>query len=400
MALGPAALAQRSQQDPNAFADAEALEGAARDGDPQALFTLADQYEQGLGRDFDLTAAAHYMELAAERGHRAAQYRMALMLARGVGVTADTLEAYRWCHLVVGDETDGDAARDDREPDTIALLARSLCATLADTLSVEDVRAAEDQASSFVAVTGPVPSAQATAQAAADDDVDGDPVAQILARLPAGQCGAYQITQDGDNRFQLAAYAPSAAARDALASAFRAETEANDEAIKITVLAPVLCAVIALIDRHRATAPVSIGTLYNGRGEETDLFQDGDSVILDISPRETPHYVAIDYLVADGVAARLYPLTSESEHLLSAGERLRLGAEGSPSGVWEVGPPFGSDLLVILASPDALQLRIPAQDSVADYTSTLENALRDSGPNGSLLIGYRVVTIEPAGSTR
>ena len=54
-------------------------------GDAAALFALGDSYERGDGVVHDMAMAASYMQLAAERGWAAAQYRLGLVRAVGLG---------------------------------------------------------------------------------------------------------------------------------------------------------------------------------------------------------------------------------------------------------------------------------------------------------------------------
>ena len=69
--------------------DIAALERKAADGDVAALFALGDMYERGDGVAHDMAMAAAYMQLSAEHGSGAAQYRLGLVQAIGLGVDAN-----------------------------------------------------------------------------------------------------------------------------------------------------------------------------------------------------------------------------------------------------------------------------------------------------------------------
>ena len=76
--------------------DIAAIERKAADGDATALFALGDMYERGDGVPHDMVLAAAYMQLAAEHGSAAAQYRLGLVEAVGLGVEANVTESYKW----------------------------------------------------------------------------------------------------------------------------------------------------------------------------------------------------------------------------------------------------------------------------------------------------------------
>ena len=78
------------------------LKHAAELGDARSQFQLAWQYSQ---RDAELRIptlaysprlAAHWYRQAARQGHAPAAYNMAVILAQGRGISADSLEAFAW----------------------------------------------------------------------------------------------------------------------------------------------------------------------------------------------------------------------------------------------------------------------------------------------------------------
>ena len=60
------------------------------------LFTKGEAARRGNGRTKDFKAASAYFELAAQKGHRMAQYRMGFAYRQGYGVDLDQKKAYFW----------------------------------------------------------------------------------------------------------------------------------------------------------------------------------------------------------------------------------------------------------------------------------------------------------------
>ncbi len=67
-----------------------------KEGDPEALYTLAIMHGAGLGVPKDPAAAAALYRRAAEANHTNAQYELGTALVLGDGVAQDIAEAAKW----------------------------------------------------------------------------------------------------------------------------------------------------------------------------------------------------------------------------------------------------------------------------------------------------------------
>ncbi|MGK6316257.1 peptidoglycan-binding protein [Neorhizobium sp. DT-125] len=83
----PAAIAVPGGIEPKSLADAAAA------GDPNALFEIGARFTEGRGVQADLSEAANWYKLAADRGLPPAQYRLANLFEKGTGVTRDLTRA-------------------------------------------------------------------------------------------------------------------------------------------------------------------------------------------------------------------------------------------------------------------------------------------------------------------
>lgn len=79
----------------------KALEAAADQGNPQALFDRALYYVEGKTVERNLEEAAKLWRQSAERGYLRAQYNYGLCCLHGIGVKKDLREAVRWLDHVV-----------------------------------------------------------------------------------------------------------------------------------------------------------------------------------------------------------------------------------------------------------------------------------------------------------
>ena len=179
---------------PAAAQNITALEEKAAGGDAAALFALGDSYERGDGVVHDMAMAASYMQLAAERGWAAAQYRLGLVRAVGLGVQANVAESYKWLSL---------AAAADGE-DKSALLARALRAKLAARMTPAEVEAAQAEVAIFKPAVGAVELPTSKLAPAA-----GVMTAEALqAQLPPGGCGPLVVEAGEAGKYAIAGYLP------------------------------------------------------------------------------------------------------------------------------------------------------------------------------------------------
>lgn len=93
------ALAQL-QQEQGALGQARiSYEHAAKHGNSNALFAYGEMLRLGQGGKEDYTLALKQYRLAAQQGHRMAQYRMGTLREEGLGAPRNRVHAYAWLSL-------------------------------------------------------------------------------------------------------------------------------------------------------------------------------------------------------------------------------------------------------------------------------------------------------------
>ena len=124
-----------------------------------------------------------------------------------------------------------------------------------------------------------------------------------------------------------------------------------------------------------------------------DRLHDGARIRPRVTMPRFAGYLRVDYLGHDGSVVHLYPTAADPvQHfkavparLLAAGSVLRLGDGGPGQPLWEVGPPYGTDMIVAIASSQPLQLlRTPAniQATAGNYLLGLSAAIRAAQASG------------------
>jgi hypothetical protein len=150
----------------------------------------------------------------------------------------------------------------------------------------------------------------------------------------------------------------------------------------------------------QAGAPVSGLSLTLAGGQTT--LHDGERIMPRVTMADFTGEVRVDYLGHDGSVVHLYPTAADpAQHVgarpsvrLAPGAQLSIGEGGPGRPIWEVGPPYGTDMIIVVASSAALLTRAPAQNADNNATPYLRDLasgiarIRQSGGQvaGTLLL--------------
>jgi hypothetical protein len=131
--------------------------------------------------------------------------------------------------------------------------------------------------------------------------------------------------------------------------------------------------------------------------------EEDDYIRPQLTMADFPGEMRVDYLDRDGNVRHLYPQVAEpGEHLagdpprkFNAGEALNLGEPGPNNLGWQVSPPFGRDIIVAIASEDALfdQPRPSNVEKAADYLRDLKRAV-DAARSRGVRLAATVMAVE------
>jgi len=127
-----------------------------------------------------------------------------------------------------------------------------------------------------------------------------------------------------------------------------------------------------------------------------NVFIEGEPLVLDVVAPLYRGYLYVDYLFRDGYVVHLLPNRRSGPVRLGAGERLSLGKGGE----WTVSPPFGQEMIAVIASPFPLFADTrQGQESDADYLAALNERLKaeSTGTEGRpVTADFVFITTKPA----
>ena len=128
-----------------------------------------------------------------------------------------------------------------------------------------------------------------------------------------------------------------------------------------------------------------------------DTFVDGEPLLLEVAAPLYRSYLYVDYHFRDGYVVHLLPGQRSGPVRLDAGEWMSLGEGGE----WVVSPPFGREMIAVIASPVPLFADTrEGHESDGDYLAALNQRLKadSTGTEGRpVTADFLFITTKPRG---
>jgi serine/threonine-protein kinase len=221
-------------------------------------------------------------------------------------------------------------------------------------------------------------------------------ISDMFAQITATQRCAYigGSVRDNDEAVLTGIAGPGAQddIRQAIASHAVPGTMQWDVASAGTVFCPALTLLQSIASPFGSGVPGLALTLADDR----TALHDGDHIRPRLVMPDFVGYLRVDYIAHDGTVQHLYPQVADSSgavadkvHVFVPDQKVSLGdpAAGQPG--WEVAPPFGTDMIIAVASSQPLFTRPRSAnvETAATYLRDLDAAVQAVRDNGGKLVG-------------
>jgi hypothetical protein len=163
------------------------------------------------------------------------------------------------------------------------------------------------------------------------------------------------------------------------------------------------CEVVEVLSPHKqinAERGYGLRILPSGHSER---FKEGEWLVLDLVAPNFDTYLYVDYYQLDGIVVHMLPNprdARDAENRHPANARLTIGRPELDKGWkgWEVGPPFGQEMIVIMATPNPLFPESRAESEPAkQYLDVLRQGIGGNRPdNGQFIADYFFIFTEAA----
>ena len=215
--------------------------------------------------------------------------------------------------------------------------------------------------------TGP-PSAQAPAAPSLPA------VSAALAKLP---CSALVPSIKGQT-VRVQGYLAHSVGKSHLKSTLAALPGVGEVELALQEVAEDKCGLMRVLGRYwvaqrMGTAGNGVAIRLNpGSGARGNELKEGDTLMVDVTTPDYQSYITVDYFDHDGKVVHLLPNPLERETLAPPRYTATIGNLGN----WMIGPPFGTEMLVLMATPAPLFDGVrPDSEAAPDYLRALESQL-------------------------
>lgn len=226
----------------------------------------------------------------------------------------------------------------------------------------------DDQGEPPALETPPASPPPATAEASPPPPLSAATLAPILAAVP---CSALAATIRGDT-VRVQGYLPRQFDPARLKALVDAVPGVASTKLDVQQVGDENCGVISALAPYWARNRESGAATSIRTKQDNAELREGDSLILDITTPGYDAYVNVDYYVLGGGVVHLLPSPRAKDNQAPPNYTATIGSVGR----WVVAKPFGSELIVLLATPVPLFDSLRAeQEARSDYLPALQKQL-------------------------
>ena len=188
-------------------------------------------------------------------------------------------------------------------------------------------------------------------------------VRREVAKLP---CAPATVIEEPDGRVRVSGLIGSQADLDQLKTSIRSLDPEDKVDFQLVVTSPQSCEMLtASLPLQRRNGSGDLGGASIGIAGGGATLSEGDRVVFEVNAPNFESYLYVMYLQQDGGLVHLLPNRFDTDRLYNANDRFSIGDDPTrPS--FTVSPPYGDDLLVLVASSKPLfdGLRPQIEDSL------------------------------------
>lgn len=220
---------------------------------------------------------------------------------------------------------------------------------------------------------------------------------QVDAQLRSYACSELSAEVDADGAVTVSGFVSKPEETEQVRRDIDAIDGVNTGRYDIKVRIWPHCEVIALLKPyHERNLNQRMGLQVTPNSGHSDRFIEGEQIIVKLQQANYDGYLYVDYYSVEGQVIHLYPnaMVPGSDRQLRAGEQFNVGESGR---TWFIGPPFGQELITVIASPTPLfaGARPEFEPDAKAYLSELRARVEASQADPKLAAHYLIMQTEP-----
>lgn len=209
-------------------------------------------------------------------------------------------------------------------------------------------------------------------------------VSGLRSALGALPCAVLDVAVDGTGRLTISGTTAQVADPSRIQQLVESVADGRPFVTRVGLANRSLCEPLDLIAPLRAlnagqTAPSSL--IATQIGASDGAYVAGQALQVEVKAPGPALILQVDYFMVDGTVVHLLPNPLETSGKVAAGKTRRLGDPMAGGRYWTVGPPFGVELIMVVATETPLFAtpRLEAESASA-YLADLKAALASAGP--------------------
>ena len=240
----------------------------------------------------------------------------------------------------------------------------------------------------------PLPAERPAEQALTEEAVH-PALGEIQRKLAAFDCALLQASMNGTTAIVSGHVGGEADLKriDTEVGAIKGVQEVEYAAVR--VFPRPYCSVVSALSPHTRHTPQSGTPGIALKGGAREAFE-GEMLVVEVTAPKFDAYVYADLYDSEANVVHLLPNAGQTGRKLQAGERLVLGDDPLAATQWEVVPPFGKHLLVVMASDTPLFDRErPQVEDVFGYLRAVRDSAAAKPSDAPFVVYYEMVDFLP-----
>ncbi len=195
----------------------------------------------------------------------------------------------------------------------------------------------------------------------------------------------------------LTGLAGTGEAQSALTGAIQSLPAGINITNKIQTINGPYCDALNTIRPYHSIFPIPGAALSLALAAGKTTLKDGDLITVKQTMPDFGGYLQTDYFSSDGSILHLYPTSTDPRKFISASASKTLGDPTHGGAAWQVSAPYGTDLIISIASTTPLfTTPRPADENASDYLPDLRAALQNAVSAGATVAVNAILVITQA----
>ncbi|CAK0768405.1 eukaryotic-like serine/threonine-protein kinase [uncultured Gammaproteobacteria bacterium] len=273
-------------------------------------------------------------------------------------------------------------ARAEAEAEAAAVAAAAAVKARAEAEAAAAVAAAKAEADSVAAAA-----AAAAAKAKADAEAAATAaLGSLRTSLARVECSLLQVDLGGNGDVLVNGSSGNRDIDTEVRRLVGAALPGRQVALKVDPVTKPMCDPLAVVAKARAANQGAAKSVAVRSATAEAVYRNTQHLIVDIEGPQPGQYLQVDYFTLEGAVVHLLPNPKETDARQSeAGNKRRLGDPAAGGRFWNIGPPFGRELIVVTASRKPLfATPRPEAEATAAYLAELRKALDAAEKSGAV----------------